>query len=94
MTVSKTDPILIVGAGTFGLSTALHLSNAGYSNITVLDKGSEIPSEYSAANDVNKILRAEYEDDFYTALTVVGWTRRTCVRQQHANICRFLFALA
>lgn len=75
MTVSKTSPILIVGAGTFGLSTALHLSNAGYSNITVLDKGSEIPSEYSAANDVNKILRAEYEDDFYTELTVVGPTK-------------------
>lgn len=37
-TLSKTDPILIVGAGVFGLSTALHLGQRGYTNITVLDK--------------------------------------------------------
>ncbi|KAI1421243.1 hypothetical protein F5Y12DRAFT_38586 [Xylaria sp. FL1777] len=68
--VSKSDPIAIVGAGAFGLSTALHLARAGYSNILVLDKGATVPSPFSAANDINKILRVEYDDDFYTNLAV------------------------
>ncbi|KAI1314142.1 FAD dependent oxidoreductase [Xylaria venustula] len=70
MAISKSDPIAIVGAGAFGLSTALHLARAGYSNILVLDKGAAVPSPFSAANDVNKILRVEYDDDFYTNLAV------------------------
>lgn len=37
-TLSKSAPILIVGAGVFGLSTALHLGKRGYKNVTVLDK--------------------------------------------------------
>jgi hypothetical protein len=71
MSVSKNDPIAIIGAGAFGLSTALELSNQGYTNITVFEKDEEIPSRWSAANDLNKIMRAEYEDDFYTDLAVV-----------------------
>ncbi|KAI0897659.1 FAD dependent oxidoreductase [Annulohypoxylon nitens] len=70
MAISKQDPIIIVGAGAFGLSTALHLSQSGYSNITVFERDDEIPSIYSAANDLNKIIRAEYEDPFYTELTI------------------------
>lgn len=72
MAVCKSDSIIIVGAGAFGLSTALHLHQVGYTNITVLEKGEQIPSPYSAANDLNKIVRAEYEDPFYTDLTVVS----------------------
>jgi sarcosine oxidase/L-pipecolate oxidase len=34
----KTAPILIIGAGVFGLSTALHLGERGYTNVTVIDK--------------------------------------------------------
>jgi sarcosine oxidase/L-pipecolate oxidase len=34
----KSTPILIVGAGVFGLSTALHLGYRGYTNVTVIDK--------------------------------------------------------
>ncbi|CAN9128857.1 nucleotide-binding domain-containing protein [Alternaria alternata] len=70
MNVSKSDPIAIVGGGAFGLSTALELSTKGYTNITVFEKDEEIPSRWSAANDLNKIMRAEYEDDFYTNLAV------------------------
>jgi sarcosine oxidase/L-pipecolate oxidase len=47
--------ILIVGAGTWGCSTALHLARRGYKNITVLD-AYEVPSPISAGNDVNKIV--------------------------------------
>lgn len=71
MGVSKSDAIIIVGGGAFGLSTALHLSQRGYSNISVFEKDDNIPPRFSAANDLNKIVRAEYEDPFYTDLTIV-----------------------
>ena len=74
MALQKSDPIIIIGAGAFGLSTALHLLKSGYDNITILEKDEQIPSRYSAANDLNKIVRAEYEDPFYTELTVVSWS--------------------
>jgi sarcosine oxidase/L-pipecolate oxidase len=69
--VSKSKPIVIVGGGAFGLSTALHLSRDEYSNISVFEQDDQIPPRYSAANDINKIVRAEYEDPFYTDLTMV-----------------------
>lgn len=71
MGVSKSDPIIIVGGGAFGLSSALHLVQKGYTNISVFEKDDSIPPRFSAANDLNKIVRAEYEDDFYTELTIV-----------------------
>jgi len=49
-TLSKTAPILIVGAGVFGLSTALHLGQRGYSNVTVLDKQQYDETLYSYDN--------------------------------------------
>ena len=72
MTISKSDPIIIVGAGAFGLSTALRLTEAGFHDITVLEKDDALPSRFSAANDLNKIVRPEYEDSFYTELTLVS----------------------
>ncbi|SPO01041.1 related to fructosyl amino acid oxidase [Cephalotrichum gorgonifer] len=68
MTNSKR--VLIVGGGTFGLSTAYHLAKSGYTNVTVLDKGAYLPSDASAGNDLNKIIRAEYEDPFYAELAL------------------------
>ncbi|KXJ90184.1 FAD dependent oxidoreductase [Microdochium bolleyi] len=62
--------ILIIGGGTFGLSTAYELARAGYTDITVLEKDSQIPSRFSAGYDLNKIIRAEYADPFYTDLSV------------------------
>ncbi|KAJ5110163.1 hypothetical protein N7532_002808 [Penicillium argentinense] len=41
--VSKSDPIIIVGGGAFGLSTALHLAQKGYTNVSVYDKDDHIP---------------------------------------------------
>lgn len=67
---SKSEPIFILGGGAWGLSTALHLHRDGYSNITVFERAEQIPSPYSAAYDLNKIVRAEYEDPFYTKLTL------------------------
>ena len=35
---AKNDKVVIVGAGVFGLTTALELRNKGYTDITVLDR--------------------------------------------------------
>ena len=35
---AKTDPIIIVGAGIFGLSAAIHLAERGYTNVAIFDK--------------------------------------------------------
>lgn len=43
----KEDPIVVVGAGIFGLSTAIHLAKRGYKNVTVLDKQPYEQSKYS-----------------------------------------------
>ena len=63
MTTSS-DKIIIVGAGVFGLSTALHLSKAGYRDVTVFDYQPYADSLYdpdqgcdSASSDINKIYR-------------------------------------
>lgn len=69
--VDKHAPIAIVGAGSWGLSTAYHLVKNGYDNITVFDRAAAIPSPYSAGDDLNKIVRAQYDDDFWTELGVV-----------------------
>ena len=71
--LSKDSSVLIVGAGVFGLSSALHLALDGFTNITVLDRA-PVPSPYSAGNDINKIVRAEYEDPFYTELALVSYS--------------------
>ena len=67
---SKDSSILIVGGGAWGLSTALWLHSAGYTNITIFDRADKMPSVYSAAYDLNKIVRVEYEDKFYTNLAL------------------------
>jgi len=69
--VAKNSPVIIVGGGAWGLSTALHMTESGYTNITVYERATQIPSPYSAAWDLNKIVRAEYEDPFYTKLALV-----------------------
>jgi len=55
MASSKSSSILIVGAGTWGCSTALHLTRRGYTNVTLVDPY-PVPSPISAGNDVNKIV--------------------------------------
>ncbi|PWY70916.1 fructosyl amine: oxygen oxidoreductase [Aspergillus heteromorphus CBS 117.55] len=55
MTITTSSSMLIIGAGTWGCSTALHLARRGYTNVTVLDPY-PVPSAISAGNDVNKII--------------------------------------
>jgi len=63
----KSDPIIIVGAGIFGLSTGLHLARRGYIDVTVFDKQPYDRTLYSyfngcdaASADINKIIRCGY----------------------------------
>lgn len=70
--VSQTNTnIVIIGAGTWGCSTALELARRGHTDITVLD-ASPFPSPISAGNDLNKIAEEANEpaqddadDDFF-----------------------------
>ncbi|KAF6832087.1 sarcosine oxidase, partial [Colletotrichum musicola] len=65
--LAKEDPIIIVGAGIFGLSTAIHLAERGYTRVTLFDKQPYETTVYSyldgcdaASADINKIIRSAY----------------------------------
>jgi glycine/D-amino acid oxidase-like deaminating enzyme len=65
---TKGSSILIIGGGTWGCSTALHLVRRGYKSVQVLDPY-EIPSPIAAGNDVNKIM--EHKDLKRTLLSTL-----------------------
>ncbi|KAK2797394.1 hypothetical protein FQN50_009195 [Emmonsiellopsis sp. PD_5] len=61
---------LIVGAGCFGASTALALKKSKLNaNITLVDR-TAFPCPSAAGHDLNKIIRAEYEDSMYMRLAL------------------------
>ena len=65
---NTTESFLIVGAGVFGASTALHLSrHKPEATITLMDRA-PYPDPIAASYDVNKVVRADYEDLFYCKL--------------------------
>ncbi|KAG7835484.1 hypothetical protein KL942_005307 [Ogataea angusta] len=66
---SPNSSVLIVGAGTFGLSTALQLLRKGHKNVTLLDPYA-IPSPLAAGNDINKIFQSTVSDEFYSELAL------------------------
>lgn len=60
--LNYSSTILVIGAGTWGASTALHLARRGYTNVRVFDAYPQ-PSAISAGNDVNKIVNfSEYQN--------------------------------
>ncbi|KAJ6440100.1 fructosyl amine:oxygen oxidoreductase [Purpureocillium lavendulum] len=67
MPLQPDSSILIIGAGALGISTAVHLTRRGYKNVVCIDKH-PVPSPESAGTDLNKIVRAEYEDVLYTKM--------------------------
>src|SRR5687768_5250444 len=80
----KADPIVIVGSGIFGLSTALHLARRGYTDVTVLDRQPCDKLQYSyfqgadgASADINKIVRSAYgaqtEYQMLSVEAIAGW---------------------
>ncbi|KAL4805430.1 FAD dependent oxidoreductase [Aspergillus unguis] len=76
MTIPKNESILIIGAGVFGLSTALELTKRGYTNITVLDRHVPPVADGSSV-DISRIIRADYADPVYAQMALEaykGWT--------------------
>lgn len=70
--------ILILGAGTFGTSTAYHLAHSysDPSRITIIDRDPSPPST-AAAIDVNRIIRTDYAKALYCGLAneaLHAWT--------------------
>jgi glycine/D-amino acid oxidase-like deaminating enzyme len=58
---------IVVGAGIFGLTSALELRNRGYA-VTLLDAG-PVPHPLAASSDISKVVRIEYgADEVYMAL--------------------------
>ncbi|KAF5013020.1 hypothetical protein FDECE_967 [Fusarium decemcellulare] len=75
--VSKDEPIVIVGAGVFGLSTALELKKRGYQNVTVIDR--YLPPVIDGSSvDISRVIRVEYADPLYGKMAREahqGWVR-------------------
>lgn len=59
--------IVIVGAGVFGLSTALQLAEDGYTSVTVLDRAMP-PVPDGSSNDISRVIRFDYGDQVYAEL--------------------------
>ncbi|KAK1981877.1 FAD dependent oxidoreductase [Colletotrichum cereale] len=72
MTETKSDSYLIVGAGVFGASTALHLIRARPdARVTLVDRNAfDAPVRVAASWDWNKVVRADYVDIEYMRLTL------------------------
>jgi len=62
---STQQSYLIVGAGVFGASTALYLRQSDPSAIVTLLDQTSFPNPSAASHDLNKIIRADYDDIFY-----------------------------
>lgn len=62
---------LIIGAGTFGLSTAYHLALRGYNDITVVDRYPP-PSRGSAMYDLNKMWAFELSSHLFLSLITIA----------------------
>lgn len=67
--------MLVIGAGIYGITTALELHRRGY-DVGVIDPG-PLPHPLAASTDVSKVIRMEYgTDDDYMALAdeaITGW---------------------
>lgn len=75
--MSKERKILIIGAGVFGLSTALELSRREYNNITILDRHVP-PVPDGSSVDISRIVRPDYADEFYARMgmeALDGWKK-------------------
>lgn len=58
--MSAFSHVLIIGAGTFGATTALELARLGH-QVTIVDRSADgHASGNAASNDLNKIIRSDY----------------------------------
>lgn len=75
-TPTTKEDVLIVGAGVFGLSTALELKKRGYESVTVLDR--YLPPVVDGSSvDISRVVRSDYADPLYAKMAreaYDGWT--------------------
>ena len=71
------DRVVVVGAGIFGVVTALELQQRGH-RVTLVDKGT-VPNPLASSTDISKVVRVEYGSDLeYMTLAETarqGWLR-------------------
>ncbi|KAK2754560.1 hypothetical protein FQN54_006961 [Arachnomyces sp. PD_36] len=82
--VGKHEPIVIIGAGAFGLSTALELKSRGYEDVTVLDRHSP-PVPDGSSVDVSRIIRPDYADPLYSRMAV------ECMKRWETDYSQFFY---
>jgi sarcosine oxidase/L-pipecolate oxidase len=84
---------LIVGAGVFGASTALHLKRSKpQARVTLIDR--LLPNPAAASSDLSKIIRADYADIFYMELALeaqLAW-QNDPLYQRHFHRTGMVFA--
>jgi len=66
--MSSSPSYIIIGAGIFGTSTALHLKRGKPQSRVILIDRDPYPNGRGASSDLNKIIRADYADEFYMKL--------------------------
>lgn len=71
---SDEPTVLIVGAGTFGTSTAYHLAHKyrDPSKVTIVDRA-DSPPKPAAAIDINRVIRTDYAKPMYSNLAYEAW---------------------
>jgi sarcosine oxidase/L-pipecolate oxidase len=85
---------LLVGAGTFGASAALHLKQTHPDDEVILLDRTPFPCPSASGHDLNKIVRAEYDDTLYMelALEALQHWKSDPVLQQYYHETGILFA--
>ncbi|CAG8323457.1 unnamed protein product [Penicillium nalgiovense] len=90
MGVSTSDSIIIVGAGAFGLSVALHLSLRGYTNVSVFAKDDYIPfgdltNVYRAAQDAGVRFFLGQQVDQIAYVSTLAGKKNAGIRTKNAG---------
>ncbi|KAH8884068.1 FAD dependent oxidoreductase [Thozetella sp. PMI_491] len=75
----KNCRIVIIGAGVFGLSTALQLRKNGFNNITVLDRHVP-PVPDGSSVDISRVIRFDYADPVYANIAKESFDLWTTTR--------------
>ncbi|KAE8365048.1 FAD dependent oxidoreductase [Aspergillus caelatus] len=84
----RTDRIIIVGAGVFGLATALELRKRGYQQVFVLDRHMP-PVPDGSSVDISRVIRVDYADPFYAKLGLEALQMWRQKYDDYFNECEF-----
>ncbi|KAH6967612.1 FAD dependent oxidoreductase [Ilyonectria sp. MPI-CAGE-AT-0026] len=82
MVMKKSDRIVIVGAGVFGLTTACQLAFEGYENVTVIDRNMP-PVPDGSSVDISRVIRFDYGDDAYLRLAYDAYQKWSKMPKYH-----------